>query len=271
MKGQNKMSMNQPSHLYTIWRYDHNPDTIIDHKEILGDQGPVKWLVLYSDKDKKNFEQSLSKDRITKINDQITENVETVLYIQCLELFRSQIYAGLIKNIDFKPHRKIIKDKYVPKYYELLLKDPNLNVLCSISLSKLFPIDAEEIFNLIPQKIDIPIKQSYNLTRIVYQDDIHEIFSNKSNIKVFKNVQRRKERTRALAKLFWSLIPNIPIAKMADFAEIINIGCEGEIYGEKVMRQWIKDLCPDPKPGRPPKEIKFSHSFIKSYKKLINY
>jgi hypothetical protein len=247
------VSINQPLHLYTIWRYDHNPDTIIDHKEILADHGSVKWLVLYSDEDKKYFEQSLPVTTIRKISRQ-AKDVETILFIQCLEHFRSQIYAGLIRKITISAIKKIKDDKLVPGYYKELLENKNLRVLCTILLSKLEPIDANEVNNLISTKINIPIKRGYNLTRIVYQDRIRDIFKEKSKIiGELRTDQIRKERSRAIAELIWRTKPEKTIADLIQSDEINGIACEGKKnYTKKVLRNWIKDLCPDRSKGRRP-------------------
>ena len=65
--------------------------------------------------------------------------------------------------------------------------------------------------------------------------------------------QRHKERCRALAEYLWQADPLITIADMFRCDAITSHGCEGEIYTEGTLRDWIKDLCPNRKPGRRPK------------------
>ena len=247
------MGTSQLSHLYTIWRYDHNRDTIVDHKEILRKYGHVKWLILCGREDRELFEKSLPQQELERINKQ-AKKVDTFLYIQCLELFREQLYAGLIDEITDGSVN--LNDKLLPSYYESLLNNNalELEVICSILLTKLEPIDAEEVYNLIENKAGIPQKLTYNITKIVSQDHIHPLFNNKSTkIRELKTTQRRKERCRAIAELLWKENQNITIADMICKDQITKIGCEETKYGEKVLRDWIKNLCPNRNPGRRPK------------------
>ena len=246
----------QLSHLYTIWRYDHNPDTIIDHKEKLREHGQVRWLILCGRDDKNLFEESLPKEELEKIRSQAKEK-ETVLYIQCLELFREQLYAGLIDDIEVTTDGSVkFDDPLLPEYYMSLIKDDtiNLNVICSILLTKLEPVVADEVFNLIEREKYIPKKHSYNMTRIVSQYHSRSVF-NKRSVKDRKPTddQRRRERCRAIAQFLWMTDQGITIADMIFKDEITTIGCEGKNYGEKIVRSWINDLCPNRNPGRRPK------------------
>jgi hypothetical protein len=61
--------------------------------------------------------------------------------------------------------------------------------------------------------------------------------------------QRHKIDSRAAAQKIWSESPEMTIQDMIQRDEIAN-ACEGVVYGEKTIRNWIKDLCPDRKPGR---------------------
>jgi hypothetical protein len=64
--------------------------------------------------------------------------------------------------------------------------------------------------------------------------------------------QRHKEACRAKAKEIWEVSPGITIEDMIQHDEINEI-FDGRVYGEKTIRNWIKDLCPNRKPGRRPK------------------
>lgn len=68
--------------------------------------------------------------------------------------------------------------------------------------------------------------------------------------KTLRNNQRHRERCRALASLIWSKEPNITIADMSLRDEIVTFGCEGTMYSEDTLRDWLKDLCPNRSPGR---------------------
>lgn len=80
----------------------------------------------------------------------------------------------------------------------------------------------------------------------------------KTDLMVKKGTQQRpsqihKERCRAAAKELWKENPEITIADMAVRDEITE-ACDGKLYIEKTIRDWIKDLCPDRSPGRRPKK-----------------
>jgi hypothetical protein len=64
--------------------------------------------------------------------------------------------------------------------------------------------------------------------------------------------QKHRERCRAIAESIWKYNPDTTIADMAINDDITGIACEGKIYAEKTIREWIKDLCPNRSPGRRP-------------------
>jgi hypothetical protein len=61
--------------------------------------------------------------------------------------------------------------------------------------------------------------------------------------------ERHKNDCRAAAQKIWAESPGITIEDMIQRDEIAN-ACEGALYREKTIRNWIKDLCPNRKPGR---------------------
>jgi hypothetical protein len=63
--------------------------------------------------------------------------------------------------------------------------------------------------------------------------------------------QRHLERCRALAEWIWQSTPDMTISDMVRHDAINAIGCENRLYVDGTIRNWIKDLCPNPKPGRP--------------------
>ncbi len=71
----------------------------------------------------------------------------------------------------------------------------------------------------------------------------------KSPKKKLTPVQRHKEECRMVAKSLWKEYSDMTIADMIQRDEICH-ACEGKVYTEKTLRNWIKDLCPDPSPGR---------------------
>lgn len=64
--------------------------------------------------------------------------------------------------------------------------------------------------------------------------------------------QKHRERCRAVAELIWESSPDSTIEDMAKKDEIKRIACERTPYTGKTIRGWIKDLCPNRKPGRRP-------------------
>jgi hypothetical protein len=60
-------------------------------------------------------------------------------------------------------------------------------------------------------------------------------------------------KSRAIAELLWSIVPDLTIAEMARRSEIVKFGCEGEEYDVRTICRWLADLKIDRKPGRPRK------------------
>lgn len=67
--------------------------------------------------------------------------------------------------------------------------------------------------------------------------------------------QRHKIACRGEAEKLWKEDESITIADMIQRDEL-NVACEGKVYGENAMRDWIKDLCPDRSRGRRPKKAR---------------
>jgi hypothetical protein len=65
--------------------------------------------------------------------------------------------------------------------------------------------------------------------------------------------QRHKIDSRTVAHKIWSESPEMTIQDMIQRDEIAN-ACGGKVYAEKTIRNWIKDLAPNRKPGRPKKK-----------------
>jgi hypothetical protein len=64
-----------------------------------------------------------------------------------------------------------------------------------------------------------------------------------------------REQCRALAKIFWAEDPKITITNMVKKDEISKKykKLNSDSYKKKTIKTWIKDLCPNRKPGRRPK------------------
>ena len=66
---------------------------------------------------------------------------------------------------------------------------------------------------------------------------------------ILKRALQREKAARKAAEKIWAKEPEITIADMIMRNEIAN-ACDDVTYAEKTIRDWIKDLCPNRKPGR---------------------
>jgi hypothetical protein len=64
--------------------------------------------------------------------------------------------------------------------------------------------------------------------------------------------QEANKKCREIAKRIWDRQPDFTIAAMINHSEIIRQTrkADGSAYSEMTIRNWIRDLCPNPKPGR---------------------
>lgn len=79
-----------------------------------------------------------------------------------------------------------------------------------------------------------------------------------SKPKVMRHSTKIKLKCRKIATDLWADDPSIRIREMA-FRNEITKHCEtkkGDLYSENTIKDWIKDLCPNPRPGRPKKHKK---------------
>jgi len=80
------------------------------------------------------------------------------------------------------------------------------------------------------------------------------LFNLEEEIKVKKHrlSQKAKIECRAIAKKIWGKDPKITIADMINHPELLphTKKKDGNLYTEKTVRNWIKDLCPDRSKGR---------------------
>lgn len=68
--------------------------------------------------------------------------------------------------------------------------------------------------------------------------------------------RRARESVRAVAALLWEQNPTLNIEEMIDRPELTTFGLSLGGHGgftHDTLRDWIHDLCPYPKPGRPRK------------------
>jgi hypothetical protein len=64
--------------------------------------------------------------------------------------------------------------------------------------------------------------------------------------------QKSKNECRKIAKKIWGKNPQITIADMINHKDLLPYTTKknGDLYAEKTVRNWIKDLCPDRSRGR---------------------
>lgn len=61
--------------------------------------------------------------------------------------------------------------------------------------------------------------------------------------------QRHRLKVREIAKKAWKKHPDYTIQKLIESDEV-NAATDRKVYGEKTLRDWIKDLAPNRRPGR---------------------
>lgn len=66
------------------------------------------------------------------------------------------------------------------------------------------------------------------------------------------HAQRTNEKCRGIAQRIWERQPYFTIAAMINHSEMVRQARkpDGSPYSEITIRNWIKDLCPNPRPGR---------------------
>jgi len=64
--------------------------------------------------------------------------------------------------------------------------------------------------------------------------------------------QECSKKCRQIAKRIWDRQPDFTIAAMVNHSEIVHQAkqLDGSPYSEATIRNWIRDLCPNRKPGR---------------------
>ncbi len=101
---------------------------------------------------------------------------------------------------------------------------------------------------------DKEVSISERVTAELSEEQLQYISDETEEVAIFKNVnQRHRERCRTMAEYFWQQELTLTIEDMIQNDAINGIACEKRIYSEKTLRNWIKDLCPNRKPGRRPK------------------
>lgn len=68
----------------------------------------------------------------------------------------------------------------------------------------------------------------------------------------YKSINLTREQCRTLASYLWSKDPTINITRMVAHPDLAKFS-DCRAFTAKTVRQWIKDLCPNPTVGRPRK------------------
>ena len=74
--------------------------------------------------------------------------------------------------------------------------------------------------------------------------------------KKLRHDQQCRKNCREIARLKWDEDPNVTIADMTKDVDIMkkSVRKDGNYFSERVVYDWIRDLCPNPKRGRPKKK-----------------
>lgn len=162
------MSTAGKTHLYTFWNPNLYADTIEDHIRTLARECVVKWVILYDDQTwlaekgkpinlrallngNTIFMGSLGDKEVRRINDQAKED-ETLLFMQCLNIFQKPLYVGKVKRMEIIRKTGIdLSDALIPDYYRDIIAERRLRPHYSITLTDIKEAALEDICNLIPE------------------------------------------------------------------------------------------------------------------------
>jgi hypothetical protein len=185
-------------HLYTIWNPALSEQTIEEHIRTLTNEGFVKWLILYDDEIA--FKDTLNSETIRRLNLQV-EKKETLLFIQCLNIFFKSLYVARIEKIEKIPAKNIDRnDQFIPEYYRtarILLK--KLQAYYAITLSDIREIGLDEIPNLVPSVPFKSAKFNYPFPCLIRQKNPRSFFE-KPGIDEFNKIEIVHEYIKGLKK-----------------------------------------------------------------------
>jgi preprotein translocase subunit Sss1 len=88
-------------------------------------------------------------------------------------------------------------------------------------------------------------------------NDIEQPFQVETKPDRSSHAQEANKKCREIATRIWDRQPDFTIAAMVNHSEIIHQARkpDGSCYSEMTIRNWIRDLCPNPKPGRRPNSL----------------
>lgn len=217
-------------HLYTIWNPTLFEGTLDEHVRVLINECLVKWLILY-DIDI-TFKNTLDDNIIKKINKQ-AKRIETLLYIQCLNIFYNPLWVGKVERIEKIKDKTIDEhDPLIPEYYQTVISDKELEVYYSVTLSDLRETKLDKILNLIPSKKFQSQKFYFPFPCLVYQKKFETFFQTPS-IDKFNKIEIVYEYHKLLKEKRWFVKKPVSFKKLSP----LTIGNEAlnliELFSEK--------------------------------------
>jgi hypothetical protein len=104
--------------------------------------------------------------------------------------------------------------------------------------------------NILPHVVD-PYSTLYlYLDEVLFDADDVEAFEKANPARTSKRLSsQHRESARTIAANLWSKDCKLTIEDVIS-GNAVNSAFQGHVYGERTLRNWVKDLCPDRKPGR---------------------
>jgi len=191
----------------------------------------AKYIVIFEineDKIDKNSDDYLSLTGFKQLNKDIAYGV---LDVFINEHFASEVYKDP-NDLNWKSEWHFIilqKDEdwseYVKKKSEYVL----------------FPISSD--------------RNKLNINSQVDQYLTEKTASNKKPKTKLRPNQRHKIEVIKVAQKLWEKDPDRTIADIVKNSTEIVAACDGKLYVEKTIRNWINEFCPNRDPGRRPKKV----------------
>lgn len=232
------------------WRYEKQRDFG------LGDPRSRYFKNIKNEFDTEDFEDFDSDAAITesilpKYIDQITAEYSSVRNAIDFELtHRTKFAAKYARLLYYRDGSSFSRykewEKMIPAAHDNLpvgLDEHGMPVFTEAEMVTLHPASTS---STVPPSINQP----HGISKIVITDGPKPKAPRPSAI--------CREMVREIAQKIWAENPSITITDMAVRDEISEkaIKKNGDLYVEETIRDWIKDLCPNPRPGRPKKQKK---------------
>lgn len=206
-------------HLYTVWNPNVYPNTIEEHVQTWASELAVKWIILYDDQTwlvekgksldlrallhgNMIFKGALGDKDVHRINNQAKKD-ETLLFMQCLNIFHKPLYVGKVKQVEIIGRDGIERsDHLIPAYYHDVITERNLRPHYSITLTNMMEVNLLELCNLIPVAEFKSEKFAFPYPMIVTQRVPKLLFENVTPQK-FDKIEIVYEREPVSKKTCW--------------------------------------------------------------------